>query len=879
MKKPFGILLFCFLSVYSLSQVPGVKWSKYIQKSFLGQCFYDAKPTSDNGYILVGSDTNYLFDKTAIIKKVLGQYSWIVKLDNNGNTIWNKSIQGYASGLTSVVQASDGGFVATGFGEQLVPLYDTSRVQILKYSSSGNLLWQKFYGGTADDVAYSIIKTNNTGYLVAGFANSNNGDVAGNHSPGIADAWLIKTDMNGNIVWKKCFGGTSYDTAFAAVQAPDKSFVVVGASSSNNGDLSGNNGLSDAWIFKIDSLGNLQWQRNYGGAGFDAFRGIVVNADGTFTVAGATTSPTATSNGNKGKTDVWVAKISANGDLIWSKGFGGEEHEMGLSIVPTQDNSYLINGFTESNNADVNGNNGLSDMWLIKISDGGNLVWQKCVGTNKNEIGMAVIYNAENDYSIGGVGEPVSPGPFDVSDGFFAKLGNTAHIRGNLISATTINNGLFKAVNGGTEYAAVPINNTFKIDVEPGTYTATYSFPNPYFTVTPSSSTITLSNYFDTVQVNFTVQPIPAQRDLTISAFALNPARPGFNHSYHLTYKNIGTDIVPSGVILFKKDSRLNFVSANPPISSSNGDTLKWNYSNLNPFDSASITINFQVPAPPAVNINDTLKSLAIITPVIGDLTPSDDTVIIKQRVIGSYDPNDKDENFSRLITLPDIAKGSFINYIIRFQNAGTDTAFDVTIRDTLDSKLDWGTFEMIASSHSYQLSINNQSKLSWKFSDIKLVDSIRNEPKSHGYIAYRIKPVNTLTIGDTIHNTASIYFDFNLPVRTNSVNTVVVQPPPTITSFTPASGGAGTSITLTGTNFNGATAVSFGGVAASSLTVNSATSITAVVGTGASGNVSVTYSGWYSIISRLYIYSSANNNFFHSGKWRNRNFYNNNRN
>src|SRR4030095_3277066 len=317
MKKPFGILLFFFLSAYSFAQTPGVKWSKYIQKSIYSQGFYDAKATSDNGYIIVGSDTDFSFNKIQIVKKVWGNQSWIVKLDNNGNTIWNKNIPaGYHSGLTSVVQASDGGFVATGFDQQLSPPYDTSRFQILKYSSSGNLLWQKFYGGSFEDVGYNIIKTGNSGYLLSGYTESNDGNVTGNHTTGVADAWLVKTDTNGDIVWKKCFGGTGGDTAFAAVQTIDKGFVIVGSSNSNNGDLTGNNGLSDAWIFKIDSLGNLQWQRNYGGAGFDAFRGIVVNADGTFTVAGATTSPTATSNGNKGKTDVWVAKISANGDLI-----------------------------------------------------------------------------------------------------------------------------------------------------------------------------------------------------------------------------------------------------------------------------------------------------------------------------------------------------------------------------------------------------------------------------------------------------------------------------------------------------------------------------------------------------------------------------------
>ena len=771
MRKLFGIIFFVFFTYHSFSQIPGTKLIKYIKKSPYGQIFYDLKPTSDNGYIAVGSDSFFNYDKNAILRKQHGNQPWIVKLNNNGNVVWSRVLSVYQTGFNSVVQSSDGGFVAAGYNQETSPPYDTSRFYIAKYSATGTLLWQKLYGGTFEDVAYSIVEKGNTGYMVAGYTESGDGDVIGNHSWGYADVWLMQTDLNGNTVWKKCFGGTHHDTAFAVVQTPDKGFVIVGSSQSSNGDLTGNNGSSDAWIFKIDSVGNLIWQKNFGGSGFDAFRSIAINGDGNFIVTGFTKSITATSNGNKGKADVWVAKISSNGDMMWSKGFGGAEDEMGLSIVLTQDNSFLVSGYTESIDADVTGSNGLSDIWLIKVSNDGNLVWQKCIGTNKNEIAMAVHYNAENDYLVAGVAEPIVP-PIDEGDGYVAWLGNTAHIKGNLISTETINKGVFQAIKSGIQYATIPFNNVFKIDVDTGVYNAAYSFPFPYYTVTPSSTNVNLPNYFDTVQVNFTVQAIPGVRDLNIIAFPIDAARPGRSLRYKLIYGNVGTDTVSSGTILFKKDSRLNFVSANPAISSSNGDTLKWNYSNLTPFDTAHITVNFQVPAPPVVNITDTLISVAIVTP--GNMTPQDDTVLIRQRVIGSIDPNDKTENFDGTITPEQVLDGNYIHYLIRFQNTGTDTAFDITIRDTLDSKLDWNSFEMVASSHTYQLSIKSQSRLGWVLPDIKLVDSFHNEPASHGYILYRIKPNTSLIVGDTIKNSASIYFDFNPPVKTNTTKTEV---------------------------------------------------------------------------------------------------------
>jgi len=388
---------------------------------------------------------------------------------------------------------------------------------------------------------------------------------------------------------------------------------------------------------------------------------------------------------------------------------------------------------------------------------------------------MGLIYHNENSFTIGGLAQPPAY-PGDPIDAYVVKLGNAAKFLGVFIGQNPPSSGLVQLSKPTVQYSTIPGNFGFSMDVDTGAYSGTFISSNPYYTVTPSTFNVSFPTYFDTVTMSFTIQPIPNRRDININAIPLQLARPGFNLSYKIFYKNVGTDILPNGVILFKKDPRVNFVSAVPPINATSGDTLKWNYNNFKPFDTASITVNMQVQTPPSVNNNDTLSFAAIITPVAGDLTPSDDTAFVKQVVIGSYDPNDKSENLAGKMTLQQVANSSYINYLIRFQNTGTDTAFNIAVRDTLDAKLDWSSIQMIAASHSYQIQINNQNRISWLFNNIQLPDSNRNEPRSHGFIAYRIKPKNNLLVGDTIKNSASIYFDYNLPVQTNRQATVVMN-------------------------------------------------------------------------------------------------------
>ncbi len=281
-------------------------------------------------------------------------------------------------------------------------------------------------------------------------------------------------------------------------------------------------------------------------------------------------------------------------------------------------------------------------------------------------------------------------------------------------------------------------------------------------------------NYNQSDSIGFALQPIVGIKDLVVNGFSVSFIRLGREVNYQLIARNLGTESIGTGMVKFIKDSRLDFVSAVPAISNITADTLSWNFSNLNVRDTFLISVTFKVKIPPLVNLGDTLTNNLTVLPLINDYTPGNNAAVIKDRIIGAYDPNDKSEIHTGEIPFTFASSGDYLQYRIRFQNTGNDTAFNIFIKDTLDSKLDWTTVQMISTSHWADFSIQNGNELTWTFAGINLVDSNRNEPLSHGYIVYQVKPKSTIVVGDVIHNGASIYFDYNLPVETNNASTLV---------------------------------------------------------------------------------------------------------
>ncbi|HEX8356896.1 MAG TPA: hypothetical protein VF610_05785, partial [Segetibacter sp.] len=287
----------------------------------------------------------------------------------------------------------------------------------------------------------------------------------------------------------------------------------------------------------------------------------------------------------------------------------------------------------------------------------------------------------------------------------------------------------FSVIKPGIDTLSIRTSRgNFITDVDTGSYIIKANTNLSYYSVSPTQRTITNSTYFNTDSVSFALQPINGNRDISIRLIPITVARPGFDATYNIAYINQGTDTISTGTIELIKSSKLNFLNAAPAATSVNGDTIRWTFSNLKPNDTSGISINLKVKAPPLVNNGDTLRSVATINPSANDLAPADNTSTLLQRVTGSFDPNDKTENHGGKLRLAQVQQGDYLTYTVRFQNTGTDTAFNVFIRDTLSNKVDWSTLKMISSSHNFELTVNDENKCAWAFNNINLVDSNKNE-------------------------------------------------------------------------------------------------------------------------------------------------------
>jgi Cu/Ag efflux protein CusF len=326
------------------------------------------------------------------------------------------------------------------------------------------------------------------------------------------------------------------------------------------------------------------------------------------------------------------------------------------------------------------------------------------------------------------------------------------------------------SITDGTNKGNIISNATgdCSIAVGEGTHTITPILENlTYFTVSPSAISVTFPTQTSPFIQNFCITPNGVHNDLEVTILPTIPARPGFDATYKIIYKNKGNQTQSGSVSLSFNDAVLDYVSAIPSISNQTTDKLTWDYINLKPLETREITVTFNVNSPmetPAVNIGDRLSFNALITPVIGDEKPVDNSSALRQSVVGSFDPNDKTCLEGDVIT-PSLI-GEYVNYLIRFENTGTYPAQNIVVKDLIDlSKFDISTLIPTKASHDFVTKISEGNKVEFIFEKINLpFDDANND----GYIAFKIKTLPTLAVGDSFENEANIYFDYNFPVLTN---------------------------------------------------------------------------------------------------------------
>ncbi|SDZ78593.1 hypothetical protein [Bizionia paragorgiae] len=368
--------------------------------------------TTDGGYAVLGFTQSWDGDVTD--KQDESFDYWMLKFNAQSALEWQKT---YGGSLVDkgfdLIQTLDGGYALLGSSfsnDQDVSVNNGAEdFWLVKLDASGSISWEKSYGYSGVDTGLSVIQTNDGGYFITGVldvtASGGLGNTKGIQHAG-GDYWGLKLNASGGIEWSKYYGGFFTDTPYGVVQADDNGYIIVGSSDSVDTDISGNIGDYDFWVVKISETGTLEWEKSYGGTEIDEARAIVKSADGNYVIAGDTRSFNTNVAHNNGLADMWIIKITPNGQLLWENTIGGSSFDVARDISATQDGGFLLAGSSRSSDGDISKNNGQNDALVVKVDSQGQLEWQKTVGGNNIDFAYGV---AElNDQSVVVVGETSS---------------------------------------------------------------------------------------------------------------------------------------------------------------------------------------------------------------------------------------------------------------------------------------------------------------------------------------------------------------------------------------------------------------------------------------------------------------------------------------
>ena len=367
--------------------------------------------TTDGGYAILGYSQSMDGD---VLNKSNESYDyWMLKFDANNQLQWQKTYGGSDDDRgIDLIQTSDSGYAIIGKSKsndlEVSENAGFDDFWVSKLDSSGAIIWEYSFGFAGSDTPYSIIQTNDDGYLLSGVldvsASNGQGDrnsILSRHAGG--DYWVIKLNASGVKQWSNYYGGSFTDTAYDAIQTEDDGYIIIGSSDSDDVDITNNRGSYDFWILKISANGTLVWEKSFGGSEIDEAHAISQATDGNYLIVGDTRSNDLDISQNNGAADLWIIKITPEGTLLWEKTLGGSSFDVGRSISKTQDNGFLISGSSRSTNGSLTSNKGQNDAWIVKINSSGNLEWQKTIGGSEVDF----FYDAVelNDQTLIAVGD------------------------------------------------------------------------------------------------------------------------------------------------------------------------------------------------------------------------------------------------------------------------------------------------------------------------------------------------------------------------------------------------------------------------------------------------------------------------------------------
>lgn len=362
-------VIICTIGLCKCSKAPNFCWTKAFGGADRDKAFC-VKEISNGGYIVVGYTASF----------GAGAYDvYLVKVNESGEIVWERTFGGSSWDFGySVIECADGGFLIVGSTESFGA--GNRDVYIIKTNANGDTVWTRTYGGIKGEEAKSVVHSNDGCYIITGYTSS--------VGLGCDDVYLLKVNANGDTLWTKTYGWTEQDVGCSVQQTSDGGYIIAGYTNSFGGGY-----YFDACLFKTDADGNLLWHKIYEGTGDNFTVSVQETSDNGYIMAGYT-APFGTLNW-----EAYLIKTDVNGDTLWTKTFRSLAvygRCMGESVDQTPDGGYIIAGLillTGANNDDV---------YLIKVDSNGNTVWTRCYGGKSQDYAESVQHTSDGGYIVAG---------------------------------------------------------------------------------------------------------------------------------------------------------------------------------------------------------------------------------------------------------------------------------------------------------------------------------------------------------------------------------------------------------------------------------------------------------------------------------------------
>ncbi|NLI98356.1 hypothetical protein GX441_06820, partial [bacterium] len=328
---------------------------------------YSLDLAKDGSYICAGRSTSF--------SDWSYEDAYLLRVDFSGDTLWTKHPGGeYDERFYSVRTCQDTGYICAGYTEGT----DTLNLNgyVVKFNQDGEVEWERSYGGASSDTFFSVCELSTGGFAAAGNTAS--------YGAGGTDIWLLRFEPDGDTLWTRTFGGPTEDLGYAICETADKGLLIAGSRvplDTNENQL---------YLLKVDSAGAVLWEKEYGGEWDEFGYCIWPNADGSFAITGTTWSQ------GSGKADVWLLKIGASGDTLWTRTYGGTDKDEGYSVAGCTDGGYIISGYTMSYGA------GYEDFYVIRTDALGDTLWTRTFGGEGADLAYGARQAVDAGFMIAG---------------------------------------------------------------------------------------------------------------------------------------------------------------------------------------------------------------------------------------------------------------------------------------------------------------------------------------------------------------------------------------------------------------------------------------------------------------------------------------------